>query len=468
MAKKRAASSLSSDNDGGVDHVVDVPAAAAGAGKGKKANVEGKTLPAERLLSDKKNSMQWSVIVETPETFANMVGFLKSLHTEITLFPTDRRRLARDADGNVIVDEKGNPRVVGFRGFAVDAMDPAQCLMTVARLTDRVSMNPASNSPEDLDRLPSVSARPEYSVTVETKTLHTMVRDVKAYESLAIYSEVDGCDMSIATSDASSESLNQQIRTRMSPSEHQTIGVLKYKYELSVPLDRMKTFVRRATELQATQVTLYLRSFTDTMWLFVVEADGEDGNMVRSLPIPHVMELPCGERKRSQVTGDAEAEVEAETEADGVGVAEAAAAVEDSGVSNGETSKTPREKYHADREERIRAVKDRADLSNNADMIGAMHAPNYAFLCASDNVVVNGTIPVRRKDFETLTLLYKGVFSTKYLSAMVKPLSGDSQLTLFLGGKEGEDADAPMVMRFDLGKTDSYVAYVLASKIDDD
>ena len=246
-----------------------------------------KVLPAERLLPQEPNKLQWSVIVETPETFTNMVTFLQKLHKEITLFPTDRRRAVKDAAGNDVVDKDGKVVTTGFRGFAVDAMDPAKCLMTVARLTDRVSMNPLTASKEHLDALPSTAARPEYSVTVETKTLHTMIRDVKAHESLVIYSTIEGSDMSIATSDSSSESLNQNIRTRMSPTDHQTIGMLEYKYELSVPLDRMKTFIRRATELHATEVTLSLRSLTPSMWVFIVCAEGEDGDMCRCLPIPH-------------------------------------------------------------------------------------------------------------------------------------------------------------------------------------
>jgi hypothetical protein len=406
-----------------------------------------KVLPAERLLPQEPNALLWSVVVQTPETFSNMISFLR-MHDEITLFPTDRRRAVKDAAGNDVVDKDGKVVTTGFRGFAVDAMDPAKCLMTVARLTDRVSMNPLTASEEHLDALPSTSARPEYSVTVETKTLQTMCRDVKAHESFVIYSTIEGSDMSIATSDSSSESLNQNIRTRMSPTDHQTIGMLEYKYELSVPLDRMKTFIRRATELHATEVTLSLRSLTPSMWVFIVCAEGEDGDMCRCLPIPHVTEVRCGERTHAaQTVGDADADADADADTD----ADAAVAA------------ASRKQYEEDRQKRISA---QAVVStNNADMIGAMHAPNHAFLCASDSVVLNSDIPVRTKELENLSLLYTGKFSTKYLSDMVKPLSGDTQLTLFVGASEGDDADAPLVMRFDLGKPDSYVAYVLAPKI---
>jgi hypothetical protein len=373
-------------------------------------------------------------------------------------------------DGQSVKDKQGNDVIVGFRGIAVDAMDQAKCLMTVARVADRVSMEPASALAEDLDRLPSAASPPEYSVTVETKTLYTMIRDVKGHESLALFSEIAGSDMSIATSDASSESLNQTIRTRMSPSDHLTIAVLRYKYELSVPLDRIKTFIRRATELHAIQVTLSLRSVTPTMWVFIVQAEGEDGDMVRSLPIPHVSELPCGGRQSaaSSSRGDADPEDDDDAaENDGMPSLETSSAA----AGPGSGSMSARDKYVADRKRRLESYASEGDPTNNADMIGAMHAPNHAFLCATDDVSAEGaseSIPVRLKDLLDLKLLYRGVFSTKYLSDMVKPLSGDSQLTLFVGAKDSADADAPLVMRFDLGKPDSYVAYILAPKIDDD
>ena len=428
----------------------------------QRKRLPGKTLPAERLLPQAPNVMQWSVIVQTPQTFTNMIMFLKSLHSEVTLFPTDRRRVLIGPDGNAVKDKQGKDVIVGFRGIAVDAMDQAKCLMTVARVADRVSMEPASALAEDLDRLPTSASPPEFSVTVETSTLHTMIRDVKGHESLALYSEIAGSDMSIATSDASSESLNQTIRTRMSPSDHLTIAVLRYKYELSVPLDRIKTFIRRATDLHAIQVTLSLRSVTPTMWVFIVEAEGEDGGMVRSLPIPHVNELPCGGRQSAASSSRGDADIEDE----GVeGVNES----ENDAVAGGST--TARGKYEAERKRRLELYANEGDPTNNADMIGVMHAPNHAFLCATDDLPAAGaseSIPVRLKDLLDLKLLYRGVFSTKYLSDMVKPLSGDSQLTLFLGAKDSVDADAPLVMRFDLGKPESYVAYILAPKIDDD
>lgn len=75
-------------------------------------------------------------------------------------------------------------------------------------------------------------------------------------------------------------------------------------------------------------------------------------------------------------------------------------------------------------------------------------------------------MPMQQDKLRSLPLLFRGMYGVQVLMNVIRSLAGNSQVTMFVGSKTG--AKTPLVMRFDLGKADSFAAFVVAEMRDED
>ena len=383
------------------------PSVAAAPGPAKKpAGPPSKTQHEKTLdrLLPSNVPLTWFVDLEQPETLHNMVSYVKPFVQKLTMYATDRRRYVTDRHGNQVV--------TGFRGIAIDAVDDLKVCMTIARLSARVCLDYRPG--DDMDAVPGEDDANEAVVTVDTKTLLSTLKDARANETMVMFMDTESSKLSIAVTDSSGETSSQTLVTMESPDEHSVMDTMTYKYELSVPLNPVKSFVRRALDLKGTVLAISLYTVTQDVRVLCLSCKGQDADIFRVLPLGNVKDL-----------GDtAEEEGGDGAEEDG------------SEVENATSS------------EKVASLKGefRSTLMVHTD----------------DRV----KIPVRPSDLDPRNCLYSGAFALKYLNNMISPLSGTSQLSLFL--PEDGDAGSPLILRFDLGKNDSYVAYCLAGRVVDE
>ncbi len=378
------------------------------------------------LLPDEE--LEWSAIIDQPESFVNMIRLLKHLHQQVTLWPTDNRRLVGKT-------KDGDDAIVGFRGIAIDATDAANICLTIARLSDRVTLNPPKpkDGVREMDALPSVEEDNECSVTVNIKTLLTLLKNVKANETLAMFAlKDDGSHVKLAIADSMGVLTVQTLKALDSSVHEKLEERLVYKYELSVPLDTFKAFVRTAKEIGATNLRFKLAEDKKKTRLLVLLAEGDDATSLKALIINNVRDLPIG---GNQVLDSA---------ADDEGAA--------GGAGGGDGGP---------------GVQDTITTTENAahDKIAAIQAAEKGVSNSSDP-----DIPLTEADIAGLCTLYNGTFSTKFLDDTVTNMMGTTQLTLFMYNATDDSpygSDSPIIMRFDLGKTDSYVAFVLGARSED-
>jgi hypothetical protein len=363
-----------------------------------------------RHLLPQDKRLTWAADLDQPEIMANMVRFVAPFHSELTMFVTDRRRMNKDGS------------VSGFRGVCVDAMDANRVSMTIARVEAkvRVDLDPG----EDLDKLPSGMAADEASVTVDVRTLGTVLRDVRANETMVMYVEEDSCDLSIAVTDSSGETNSETLRTKSSLERHKVMNDLKFSFELSVPLNPLKNFTRRAGDIKATSVRITYHEITSdtSIRVLCLYAEGDDATMFKVIPVSDTQDLD---------------DLHPEDDEDGTG----------NGTGNGIASAQDTNEDETDPSAMIAALK---AASRSSVMLPGEH---------------KAMLPVKSKDLQDARRyrkLYSSSFSVKYLHNMISQLCGSSQLTLFLG------ADSPLLMRFDLGKRNSYVAFALAARVDEE
>lgn len=353
-----------------------------------------------RLLPQATN-LAWFVDLEQPETMCNMVHFVKPFHDQITIYATDKRRLVKTRSGEEVV--------AGFRGLCIDAMDTSHVCMTIARLSAAVCIDYEAGS--DMDALPSALAADEAAVTVDMNTLFTVLKDVKANETMVMYMEENSSRLSVAVSDAGGETCSENLQTKPTPESHDIMGELEYEYELSVPLNPLKTFIRRAGDLKADVIKITFHEITPEVRVMCFYAEGDDADMFRVLPVGNVKDL---KDLANEDDDDAEGGGEMGTEI-------------------------------------FREIEKVATLKGVTRSIHIM---------TPDDKV---KIPVRPEDLKKHKLLYSSSFAHRYLNLMISPLSGAAQLSMFLG-----ESTTPLLMRFDLGKSDSYVAFALAARLDED
>jgi hypothetical protein len=377
-----------------------------GGGYKHVTNIVTRHNQALRHLLPQDKRLTWAADLDQPEIMANMVRFVAPFHSELTMFVTDRRRMNKDGS------------VSGFRGVCVDAMDANHVSMTIARVEAkvRVDLDPG----EDLDKLPSGMAADEASVTVDVRTLGTVLRDVRANETMVMYVEEDSCDLSIAVTDSSGETNSETLRTKSSLERHKVMNDLKFSFELSVPLNPLKNFTRRAGDIKATSVRItYHEIASDTsIRVLCLYAEGDDATMFKVIPVSDTQDLD---------------DLHPEDDDDGTG--------------NGLVSAQDTNEDDTDTSAMIAALK---AASRSSVMLPGEH---------------KAMLPVKSKDLQDARRyrkLYSSSFSVKYLHNMISQLCGSSQLTLFLG------ADSPLLMRFDLGKRNSYVAFALAARVDEE
>jgi hypothetical protein len=358
-----------------------------------------------RLLPRDRN-LAWFADLEQPETMFNMINFVKPFHTEITVYATDKRR--------TVVTKNGDELVTGFRGLCIDAIDTTHVCMTIARLSANVCIDYKAGS--DMDAVPGPLEADEAAVTVDIKTLHTVLKDVKANETMVMFVEENKSDLSVAVSDAGGETSSENLKTKTAPEIHEIMGELTFAFELSVPLNPLKTFIRRAGDLKADVVRITFHEIRDErgaseVRVLCLYAEGEDADMFRVLPVGTVKDL-----KDLADEDDDTAEDDAE-----LGT------------------------------EIFRQIEKVATLKGRSR---SMH------LLKTDDKV---KIPVWPTDLAQHKELYNATFAHKYLHEMISQLCGTSQLSMFLG-----DSTTPLLMRFDLGKSDSYVAFALAARMEEE
>lgn len=367
--------------------------------------------------------LEWSVIIEQPESFVNMIRLLKHLHMKVTLRPTDKRRLVgKTKDGDDII--------VGFRGIAIDAADSGGICLSVARLSDPVTLYPPKTNSDGvrvMDALPSVEDTDECTVTVNIKTLLTLLKNVKANETLAMFALRDEVSyIKLAIADSMGDLTVQTLKALDSPLPDKLEERLVYKYELSVPLDKFKAFVRTAKDLGAVNLSFKLAEDKKKTRLLVLRAEGDDATTLKALVINNVRDLPIGGNQVLEVaTGD-----DNDDESGGGGVGDT--------ISSSDAD-----------HDKIAAIQGaEKGVSKSTD-------PEY---------------PLTEADIVGLSTLYNGTFSTKFLDDTVTNMMGTTQLTLFMYNATDVSpygSYSPIIMRFDLGKTDSYVAFVLGARSDD-
>jgi hypothetical protein len=387
------------DQDEDDDHEFEAAEVVPAAGPSHHDRLLGRLLPPDKPLT-------WVMDLEQPEALYNMVNFVKPFVTSLTMYATDKRQ--------VVVGKGGERVVTGFRGIAIDAVDASNVCMTIARLSARVCLSFQPGG--DIDAVPDEKAPAEAAVTVETKTLLSMLKDVKANETMVMHMVEDSSDLSIAVTDASGETSSLNMRTMESPVDHGVMDDLTYQYELAVPLTALKSFVRRSNDLKAEALTISLYEVTQGVRVLCLLASGTDADIFKVLPLGDVKTLGGGGTAGAEASGPPSAE--------------------DAANSKG---------------------------LSTAERVAALRGSLRSEMLRLDERV---KIPVRPTDLDPRRMKYRGAFSLKYLYNMITPLAGSSQLSLFLPGDY--DPTAPLLMRFDLGRCDSYVAFVLAARVDEE
>lgn len=358
--------------------------------------------------------LKWFMECVQPEAFANMIGFCRALNPDLTIYLTDQRRKVDLPDGT--------NAVVGFRGVAVDAIDPGRVCMTIARLAEAVVLSPEPGA--GVDDLPSAPS--EVPVRFDTKTLHAMVKEVRANEHLLFYQVKGAPTVTISTTEAGGECAISHVRTLSDPGNHDTLNDLCYKYQLTVPLGTVKLFLRRAEEIRADSVKITYCQAPDTgavseegvsivQRLLCLEARGDICETVRVLPVKIV----------SSVSGSGSGSV--------------------TGTGAGTGSDEPEMSAYASVSERIATLKAQ-DQSRSYN----------------DQQVVSLTA----EDIVKLEKLHSSTYGLPIISSVIKPLSGDTLLTVFLSGNISNPEDtSPLLLRFELGKPESYVAFAIAARL---
>lgn len=354
-----------------------------------------------KLLLPDTSTLAWSTVLAQPESLANMIAFVKPLHKDVTLFPSNMKTLIPD----------GSYAGRGFRGIAIDAIDDSHVCMTIARLECDVLIHDKTQ-------------KNECAVTVPSKILTSMLSDVRGYQNMVMYESTTSTDVCIAVSDTSGETHFQRLKTLANPKRHKRLRGLCYSYELSVPIDRIKNLVRKADDVGAESLWFRLRSVSPTMRVLCISGVGDAGHVTRNIPMHHVEVLEKSTVKSTEDMGETAPRTGpvAEDEAVAVPVAPVPAT----------------------------ATEER----NMGDLVAELSAPQKSQALNDD-----AGIPVQEDKLSKLPVLYEGEFAVKYLACMVKKLLGSSQVSLFL------EEDQPLIMRFCLGKTEaSYVAFVLAAR----
>lgn len=77
-------------------------------------------------------------------------------------------------------------------------------------------------------------------------------------------------------------------------------------------------------------------------------------------------------------------------------------------------------------------------------------------------------MPLQREAIMRKPELMRGRYSLASLLTVIKCFNSNTQLTMFMGSAVDANRDIPLVMRFDLGKADSYLAFILAPMIEED
>jgi hypothetical protein len=356
-----------------------------------------------RLLPRNK-ALRWCLLVEAPASMLAMVQFVKAFNKQLTIYLTDDRR------------EVPGQGVTGFRGLAIDAVDSALVCMTIARLSCTVVNSPMkgfSGTAEEIAALPPVTSVDEKSVTVSTSDLLTLLKDIRANQTMVIYQEEDAVGITIGVADVSGEGREMCMSTLDPVGEHNTLRNVTYTYQVSVPLETLRRFCRTVSTLGGSEVRLEYRKISSTERALCLQSQCPSvPNLFEVIPMTIVPDLP----------GAGSAELSETTTA-----AERVASLK--GVHRAEST-----------------------LYDGGDPGFGGEGPSHP--------------PARSASMKRYDRLHGASYSVKYLLEILAPLVGNAQVSMFLRGVE--NPDAPLLLRVPLGKCDSFVAWALAPKLERD
>lgn len=287
----------------------------------------------------------------------------------------------------------------GFTGILIDEFAPGNVALMIGRLCCPVFI--AGPTGECVES-------GEIEVVVSTAALMATLKGTNAIQCFAMYQRPDSANLFFAILESSSSGhvIHDDIVTCIG-THHSTLKTLKFQHELTIPAKVLKDDIGRAAAKKIAEVTLRLARAAPDVFILIMTGSGDLGNAFAAFPIETV---PIQERIAGQ------------TESEGTS----------SSVNN--------------------LVQTVAQLT--ADARGQF---------ISDTSSFKVVIPKSRDELEALPIVYRGIFSVKYLEKMITPLKDDSEITVFLGNRP---TLLPLILRFDLDIKDgveSYVSFVLAA-----
>lgn len=368
----------------------------------KSTRAKPSTISPLQLLP-RLSELKWVAVVSRADSLLDMASYLKPLNPVITLYPTDHRKLVKEAD------EDGPAVYTGFRGIAIDAMDASVVCMTVARLAEQVCLNPKTG---DLDALPEAYEPREVSVMVNTDLLVSLLSDIPSSDTVALYvTEAAQHLLFVVNCDSEGQLLTQNLAILGGAPAHDSIKGMKFRYEMLLPLARIKNTVKRACKIKADALVLSMYERPDGSLVLTMEADGEGASVFQPVQVAFVKDID-GDSKSSE---------------------------------------------------------------GSADAAGATHSmETYARLKGTLPQLhpADASAPILQTNIEQLRRVYRGNYSVKFLKSMLAPIGQQSMLNLFLSSYDEKNPEnrwpngTPLLMRFDLHKYESFVTYVLASMMD--
>jgi hypothetical protein len=244
---------------------------------------------------------------------------------------------------------------------------------------------------------------PEVPVTVPTESLLATLKGAGAVQSIAMYQTKNSSNVFFSILDPTSGHVHHDDIPTLCSSAHSTLRPLRYQFELTFQVRTFKDDISRVFAKGIAEVQMKILRVSDTVVMLTLSGSGEKGNAFAALPI---IVAPTQHR-----------------------VCDRAAEV------------------------------DSTDVANTVARLTADSKGTYR----TDNVSLEGIVPVSREAIEKLSVLYDASFSVKHLDKMIKPMKDDSQMTIFVGDKPFV---LPLVIRFDIdvkAARSSHAAFVMAA-----
>lgn len=352
-------------------------------------------------------------VVENPESFRNMLKVIKELNKTLQMFFTDKRHL----------DVPGAPK--HFRGITVDAVDESNVCSTVARYECPVAVDKAAGPAGlMLDAVPNTKGHPnEFVVTVNTDSLILLLEDVLASASMVLFVVKHDNQLKFRSRDA--EGNPQEVGLRILDVAGMKFNMpdQEYRYHFSVPASAFRKAVQVGKKLRDKNLLVQC-----SVWSM---KDPAATAAMTSRKARHTSTAAAGDGTIRFLSLEFET-IEARVfRAFKVFVAPplVSSSTEDTVGGGG-------------------------GVSGGGGGSAAIDEEEY--VAASD-------LPINRAEalLYGAELLYDAYFAHKYLDDIFGGFLNCKRVRLDLYGKEKRDA-APLHLRFDGGRPDTYVAFFLA------